>query len=846
MKLLSRIGVILTLSVLFIGISVGVASAAYGDNMITNPSFTSLGPSSSSDPYYWKYSLSGSGTGTIQSVNGAYISITSTTSGSYYAYIQSTSKINLKYVSQIQLTNTYSSGTIQSIGAQYSSDGSTWNSFTQSGSAKTGTLTWTKPSSLTESYYIRFYVSTASINTQLKTTFSNAKAIDVSQAPVFSSATTPASPIEIGGSVSTTVTYTEGYPAIGAITVTWGDGTTSVGANGATFSHTYNSVGDFAVTCIADNGAYVTTSSSIGTVQVSPKITGADTNPAMVSGVVTVSPGSAVSFQAYYQGAVSTDANAYTWYVKESQSSAVETPGGQIYQHTFTTAGTYQVKVKVKGTNGVYSSYYTIGTVSVGTNTVSFDETTYTSGDTARISWTLNNPDYSQSYTLQVFESDSTGVTSGTSILNPVAISSGMSYYDWSTSNKSGYFVAKIFKSTDVVATSSVATIETIGTLYVTITKSSATWTNTTYVNLIRDGTTYANVTTTSGYAEFTNVRSGIYTVTASTDGYATQTATIQMVGAVMRITIDFINGASTSQEISGAGSMYSVTYVTFRVIDKNTGATVPGAIISGSAFAATNPVEWLVNWFGGAFGNSVIGTNITGTSDDNGVVSFVMYPNLRYSLKLEHSGLSEPSTRTFSPSSLSAEYPWYVEFPKSEEGTTKNIKVTVNVTDTGLIQAHYQDLTKSTSTVVMTAYSKDDNNKYNVTMGSVSGGGNDFNLPDLQLTDYSGKDVKIVVTSQTTAYGTVNKVFYHTFTGPWLNLGLPNDIYIWICLFTAILIGGVATFINSYAACFIICFFEWMYWFFGWFFQIGQLVVLPLLILATVMSVLYYMQSRK
>lgn len=834
----------MTLFVLLLSVSVGVVAADNGGNLFTDPNFQSIGTGSGTT---WKVSYTGSGTVSGSAITGgAELDLYPSAFSTVYGYVATNSKINLAYTSSISLTTTrldYNGASINDVDAYYSSNGNTWNILTKTGGSKLGTLTW-DTSSLTGSYYVRFGVSvtsTTSDTSYYKLKISGASAIDSSSPPVFSSATSLNSPIEIGSSTTTTVTYTAGVPAAMTVSVDWGDGNTDTKSSGQSFTHTYNSAGYFDVTCTASNTAFTTSSHTIGVVAVTPKITSVTTSGATFSGgIAAVTPGTTVYFLANYNGEISSG-NAFTWSIGGN-----EVQGTQDYAYTFNTAGTYQVKVKVAGATGT-SSYYTVGTVSVGTNSITLSGTgTYTAGDTATISWTLNNPDYSQNYNLQIFSSDSSGITSGNSVITPYSISSAsVTSYQWSTSGSSGYYIAKIYKGTTEIASSSLITVQTIASLTVSLTASAVTWTNSTTVTMYKDGAQYAQQTTTTGQVVFQNVVSGTYTVMAETIGYSSQSATVQLAGTALSINIDFVNGAST-QDIGGAGSMYSVTYVTFRVIDKNTGATVPGAKISGSAVEATNPIEWIVNWFGGAFGNKVIGTNISGYSDDNGVVSFVMYPNLRYSLKLEHTGLSSPNTRTFSPSSLNAEYPWYIEFPQQEIGTTKNIKVTVNVTDTGLVSAHYKDLSLTTSTVNLNVYSKDDNGNYNVSMGSSSGGGNDIDLEPIQLTGYSGKDIKVVVTSQTAAYGTVTKVYYHTFIGPWLNLGLPNDIYIWICLLTAILLGGVATFLNSYTTCFVICFFEWMYWFFGWFFQIGQLVALPLLIFATVISVIFYMQSRK
>lgn len=839
MKNLSKFGVIFTLVVLLLSLSISAVSADTGDNLFFDPEFTSISHESSGQGSAWFYHTSGSGSGNVYSNNGACFDITAASGQFMYAYLRTFSRLDLSLVSSISVSNSVSSGTIQSLNCEVSSDGNNWDTLTKKSGRYTGTVTW-DVSGYSSVYYVRFSMS-AYNGGHLVSTLTNPKALDATSAPTFSSATSFPSVISVSDSINTTVTYTAGYPASTTVYVDWGDGGATSKSSGENFVHTYSTVGTYNVQSKAYNSIKTSDYTQLGTVKVTPKITSVTTSGAtFVGGNASVTPGTVVYFYASYNGQISSG-NAFSWSVGGN-----EVLDDQDYYYTFSNNGDYEVKVKVSGSTG-YSPYYTVGTIHVGSNSISIDSSTgvYDEGNIANISWSLNNPDFTQTYSLQIFQSDSTGTISGSAIVTNPITSASVTHYDWNTTGASGYYIAKIYKnSVTEIASSRVFSVQKLVTLWVTLTKSSVTYTNETTVTLYKDGAIAYQQTVNNGTAVFSFIPSGTYTVEAETVGYASQSISINLLTS-NTLNIDFVNGISDTQQIGGAGGAYSVTYVTFRVIDRNTGSTVSGAYINGSAVAATNPLEWIANWFGAAFGNSVIGTNIEGTSDDNGVVSFVMYPNLRYSLTLTHSGLLEPSTRTFSPSSLSAEYPWYITFPEVDTGTTKNIKVTVNVSDDGLVSAHYTDLTLSTTTVNLTVLTKDDNGNYNITMGTASAGGNDVPL-EVQLTGYSGKDIKVVVQSQTTAYGTVTKVYYHTFLGPWLDLGLPSDIYIWICLLTAILIGGVATYINSYAACFVIVFFEWVFWSFGWFFQVGQMVVLPLLIAATVFSVVFYMQSRK
>jgi len=409
------------------------------------------------------------------------------------------------------------------------------------------------------------------------------------------------------------------------------------------------------------------------------------------------------------------------------------------------------------------------------------------------------------------------------------------------TTGWSGDYIGYIYQDGYIFIDSMAQTnVVSVHDLTIYITNSGETWTNYTVITF-NDGIQQVMEGNTSTGTSVFQVPTGTYTITATTEGKTPVTTTV-LIDMDDTITFDWVTGASRGTD--GAGSAYASTFVTFRVLDSKYGNPVKGAIISTRGVAATNPFEWFANLFGTAWGSTILGTNQTGTSDDRGVVTFAMFPGVRYTLSISHPDLTRVVNQTFTPSSLSAEYPIYLDIYPDDVDIATSLITLVNVNSSGIVSITYSDATRTTEKVEMTIYRQDNATTYTKIDGKTSYANATTEL--FQLTDFSGTSIKIVVKSVTGSFGTNERVFYHTFPGPLVDLGLPTSVYIWICLISAIVIGGVASFVSSYAACFAICFIEWVYWFWGWFFEIGSVIAATLLVIATILSVAYYMAGRR
>ena len=337
-------------------------------------------------------------------------------------------------------------------------------------------------------------------------------------------------------------------------------------------------------------------------------------------------------------------------------------------------------------------------------------------------------------------------------------------------------------------------------------------------------------------------IPTGSYVVSATTTGYVTQTATVNLLQNTA-ITIDFVTGSSEGTTPSGSGSSYASTFITFRTLDEITGVPICCVAVSAIGVKSTSPVDWIANLFGAQWGEQILDTKVEGVTDSYGAITFPMFLGVRYTITAEYNG--ETKTLVMTPSSLQSEY--IIEIPRYQEPetpTNEAVQTIVTATNEGLLTINYTDSSTTTQSLTVQIYQKytyDDNYTLIQTIPAV---GSTYKT-EYQLEEYSGTDIKIIITANTAKYGEVVRTYYHTFAGMMVDLGLPQEVYQWICILTAILIAGIATYLQAPAVCFAIVFIEWLYWFLGWANAFGPAFPFAL-IFATIASVIFYMAARR
>lgn len=674
---------------------------------------------------------------------------------------------------------------------------------------------------------IEFYQTTSSVTTTgyLETQLDDVSAVFNPTAPTMTTYTLSSGIVSVGEAVTATIAYTPGNPTNTDVYIYWGDGATTSYLGdpyvAESTTHTYSQTGIYTITAVVSNG-YVDIRG-----ETTVEVISLDFSATPTQGEPPLSVGfqlSAVGF------------NSFSWNFGDGGTSTELNP-----YHTYQQTGSYTVTLT--GTTASGKTYQKTKTdyISLAPQSISWSSNRYTSGDTATISWQLRDPDYTNyQYTLHIYQSDSFGNALGDSIVTST-LSGTSDTYTWDTTGSVGYYTAAVIRTGgSAPATLMSATTQVVGTatLTVNLATSGVTYTEPTTVTVSQSGTIIDTQTTSTGQATFT-IPTGTYQVSATTQGYATQTASVQLIESTA-ITIDFVTGTSQSGSQGGSGSSYASTFVTFRVQDSGTGKYVQGARIIAVGVMPTNPVEWMANLFGAAWGQNIIDTELEGFSDMNGIVTFAMFPNVRYSLTITYDDITE--TRSFQPSTLTGEY--LISIPITEtnkEPATSAVIVSVETDENDSIILHYADSTQTTQQITASLYQIVDGERVLIDSEQA-------NIQDVTLTfspaSPSGNDYIISVTAITESYGTIEREYGVSFPGPMVKIGnLPNEAYIVICFFVLLTLGAIGTFVTSRMYALVIVFAAFLMWWFGWMFALGPVGGIALII-CFILAIAYYMAT--
>lgn len=692
----------------------------------------------------------------------------------------------------------------------------------------------------TESYsrsydvVFRFWLNSP-LNADISSYFylTDVSAISTETPPTYASSTLSSNIIYKSEQVSASVTLTSGMPSKTSVHIDWGDGSQSGGDTSTqgtftrTETHTYSAVGTYTVTGWARNSAGATNTFTIGTVEVVTL----DFSAYPTSG----DPPLTVQFTADGSNIVNV-----LWDFGDGTTSTQTNP-----THTYAASATsYTVTLTGYTKNGLSKSIIKENLITSSAQSVSWDKSTYEAGEPAEITWNLRNPDFTNNqYTLQILPSDSQGNIGGSSsVITPYSITTASGTHTIDTTGYTGYYTAAVFQSgSNIPLAISTANIYTQATLTVNLAISGVTYTNATTVTLSKDGAITQTNTTSTGQAQFT-VPTGTYLVSAATTGYAAQTATVNLLTSAA-ITIDFVTGTSQTTTPSGSGSSYASTFITFRCMDELTGMPLSGVSVKAIGVKPTSPVDWIANLFGAQWGEQIIDTEVSGYTDSYGAITFPMFLSIRYTITATY----EDQTKTIimTPSSLQSEYIIQIESMKPADATeAQAILTSVKASNTGNLTISYNDTALSTTALAINIYQKPTYNETYSLVQTIPVTGNTETI-SYQFTEYKGTDIKITINATSTKYGEIQRTYYHTFAGMLIDLGLPDNVYPWICVLVAIFIAGIATYLQAPIVAFAIVVIEWVFYFIGWASSFGPGFVLAL-ILATLLSIAFYMSSRR
>lgn len=679
----------------------------------------------------------------------------------------------------------------------------------------------------TETVTFLLYMDSNSYNDyELNVGLTDVSALSIAAPPEITDVTLSANILPVGETLTLTADYTPGYPAETMIWFEYSDGyqdliTTSTGT--AVSTRTFTSPGIYTVTVGGTNDYANAPYDITETVEV----ISLDFSATQTSG----EPPLTVGFQL---SAVGFD--SFRWDFGDGQTSTELNP-----YHTYSQTGSYTVSLTGTTESGKTYTKTKTDYINLAPQSIAWSAAKYTSGDTATISWQLRSPDYTNyQYTLHIYQSDSFGNALGDSIVTS-SLSGASGTYPWDTTGSVGYYTAAVIRtggSAPATLMSATAQVVSTATLTVNLATNGVTYTEPTTVTLTQSGTIIDTQTTSSGQVLFTT-QTGTYQVSATTTGYATQTAAVQLLENTA-ITIDFVTGTSQSGNQGGSGSSYASTFVTFRVQDSGTGKYVDGARIIAVGVRPTNPMEWMANLFGAAWGENIIDTQLEGISDMNGVITFAMFPNVRYQLTITYNDITE--TRSFQPSTLTGEY--LISLPITETNkvpATTAVQVSVTTEDKSRIIVTYADSTQTTSQITASLYQMVDGERQLIETQPA-------NSQETTLTfsppSPSGREYIVSISAVTEAYGTIEREFAVGFPGPMVKIGnLPDEAYMVLCFIILIMFAGVGTFITSRMYALVLVFVAILLWWFGWMFALGPVGGIALII-CFILAIAYYIAT--
>lgn len=649
-----------------------------------------------------------------------------------------------------------------------------------------------------------------------------------------------------GDTVTVRYTLDAGTAANAGANIVWGDGVVNSLTIGTaqTITHTYTSEGSYIPEIqVVGDGALVDTV-TLSKVYIISIDFNAD--------ITSTDPGNPITFQATGTIPSDTSISSYAWNFGDSGTGT-----GNIISHTYTTSGTYSVSLTItlSAGSGYTETVSKANYITTAAQTVSFNQTSVSSGDTVTVSWSLRDANYP--YTLNIYPSSNTGIASSYTSVYSYTINSASQTSTSFTAGSAGYYTAYIEKNGNrLTYTSTPVNVVTLITLTVNVYNDGAPYiTDATTVTLFKsDGTQIGSQTTTqaqsgdySNTVQFANINTGEYYVTISAANQTTRTSPTLQLTDSYSLQIDFTLGSSDTSLV-GAGSMYATTFVTFRTQDSGTGRYIPGVQIVAKAVQPTNAWEYFANLFGASLGTVIQSMTLTGVSDQDGRITFAMYQNVRYNLNITYAqgGKYYHEERSFQQSALSGEY--LIEIPLTDtsgQKITENL-VTEVTTDGDQIITNFTDNSGTVSQCKIIVYKKIGDERHDLNMSIVDYPQQGIpNSHTFSPENPSGSSyiVSFVITSS--EYGTKTQEYGVTFAGVAVKLGdIPNEWYIWISFAILLMTGAVATFVNSRHFAIVVCIVATLLFFAGWLNAIGAAAPIALVI-CYVLTIVYYIANN-
>lgn len=281
-------------------------------------------------------------------------------------------------------------------------------------------------------------------------------------------------------------------------------------------------------------------------------------------------------------------------------------------------------------------------------------------------------------------------------------------------------------------------------------------------------------------------------------------------------------------------------TYVTFRVIDKDTGHPISGANLTAIGKKATNPIAVIGQAIGQAWGESITGTARTGITDVNGAVTFAMSRNLRYEITANYREITE--SFAYQPSTTETDHLIRLNIQKATPKNPAKTVITSINTEPDAIIVNYEDTTQTTKELsILIEEQKPGEKGIYISNRKIRAS---KTIERFNLIEPAGKSYRITLTAESAVYGSITRTYAATFPGPLVKIGIPDSLYLYLVIFLLFTFGAIGTHTTAPIVGICVCFLGWIFYFFGWLFALGSLAPIALGF-ATIIALFYYIRTR-
>ena len=339
--------------------------------------------------------------------------------------------------------------------------------------------------------------------------------------------------------------------------------------------------------------------------------------------------------------------------------------------------------------------------------------------------------------------------------------------------------------------------------------------------------------TTTTGSVTFTGLSYNVYDIVASCDGYYAGYSTIILDDDM---TVDVY--LQSMDDMSGPASNYVPHPVRFTYVDAY-GNPITGATVTANAQESTNPWGWLSSVFGFNTNLTDINTTLTGTTGHDGTLSFLMVETVQYRVHCTKPSSGIDHTVDIYPK----ESEYFIRIgslPLVESYPTYSLNATT-VGGNVVLFGNYTDTSGSSSGVRFIVRNSTGSEVYNTSVTLTGGVGSAY----YSVNNTKGTQLTFGITSEHTTQGHIEKWIDITLKGAGrlidFGSGWTDFMYLAMSIAGIFLVAGCFGEIDVKLGAIFIPMTAGIFWYIGW---MGD-VYGPLITIAGVLGVLYYMRSK-